>query len=313
MNHYRYASYTYPCTCARTCLVLPSRGFDTRSCCGIGRVFVKKPTMLNLCATVAVGWMAVWHAKPPSKLLIRGFPVCWFPKAKSSRLAPHDASLWRPGQPDGAAPQPGCEACAPVCASFVQFSVPHDRTSPAEIVVVHRFDPHAASGGGRGRRSFDPPQDAGEQRAWHRHLGQLEHHIAAGAHGHPLSDDALNRLRPDLPGRLPPPTTPRDRRLLRRAAPGRSLRQERRLERTSWLPPQGITASVAAFLAAATGSHAAVSAAREYPVIWAEAQLFCAFCPRALCATDVMGLVFAPAARKYRPPARRTIATGRSP
>ena len=64
---------------------------------------------------------------------------------------------------------------------------------------------------------------------------------------------------------------------------------------------------MAAFLAAATESHAAVSAAREYPLcIWAEAQLFCGFCSEMLRATDVMGwemaqAVLALAEQKHNP------------
>jgi hypothetical protein len=31
-------------------------------------------------------------------------------------------------------------------------------------------------------QAIDPAQDVGKQRSWHRHLSELEHHVAAMAH-----------------------------------------------------------------------------------------------------------------------------------
>ena len=46
--------------------------------------------------------------------------------------------------------------------------------------------------------------------------------------------------------------------------------------------PWAFTASLAAFLAAATGSHVVVSVAREYPVIWRNASFSAPFLQRTL-------------------------------
>jgi hypothetical protein len=51
----------------------------------------------------------------------------------------------------------------------------------------------------------------------------------------------------------------------------------------------GITASVAGFLAAATGATPPSARLASTLVIWGEAKLFCAFCTLRRCATDVMG------------------------
>ena len=79
--------------------------------------------------------------------------------------------------------------------------VDHGRTSPAGLSSFIAPDPHAGSGGGLGRRSIDPAQDLGEQGSRHRHLGQLEHHVAAVAHDPGADLDQLlaqRRQRPVL-------------------------------------------------------------------------------------------------------------------
>jgi hypothetical protein len=45
------------------------------------------------------------------------------------------------------------------------------------------LDPHAENGGETRPQAFDPAVDLDEQGPRHRYLGQLEHHLAAVAHG----------------------------------------------------------------------------------------------------------------------------------
>jgi hypothetical protein len=53
---------------------------------------------------------------------------------------------------------------------------------PAELQSILAFRAHAASGVDFWPELIDAAQDLCEQRSRHRHLGQLEHHVAAVAH-----------------------------------------------------------------------------------------------------------------------------------
>jgi hypothetical protein len=86
---------------------------------------------------------------------------------------------WR--EPRGGA-DTTCRGCAPHLASVEQFpgrSWPH---VACWVVIVRRSRSSCRERRLLWSEPIDPAQDLGEQCSGHRHLGQLEHHVAAVAH-----------------------------------------------------------------------------------------------------------------------------------
>ena len=86
-----------------------------------------------------------------------------------------------------------------LCTVLAWHSWDRGHTSPAGLPILSKQPAHA--GARPWPQPVDPPQDLGEQRSRHRHLGQLEDDVAAVAHDAGADLDQLlaqGRQRPVL-------------------------------------------------------------------------------------------------------------------